>query len=77
MVRKNLRSKDFSRHDDSILYLDNAKLILFRTTQNETRLRCFGILHVPETSNPTTSGGVAGIEYLQKTIKKLSGLKSM
>ena len=38
VVRKNLRSKEFSRHDDSIPYLDNAKLILFLTTQNETRL---------------------------------------
>ena len=27
VVRKNQRSKEFSRHDDSIPYLDNAKLI--------------------------------------------------
>ena len=38
VVRKNQRSKEFSRYDDSIPYLDNAKLILFLTTQNETRL---------------------------------------
>ena len=38
VVRKNQRSKEFSRHDDSIPYLDNTKLILFLTTQNETRL---------------------------------------
>ena len=39
MVRKNQTSKEFRRHDDSIPYLDNAKLILFRTTQNGSRLR--------------------------------------
>ena len=43
--------------------------------KNDPELRCFGILHVPETSNPTTSGGVAGIEYLRQTIKKLSGMR--
>ena len=38
MVRKNQTSKEFRRHDDSIPYLDNAKFILFRTTQNGSRL---------------------------------------
>jgi len=38
LVRKNQTSKEFGRHDDSIPYLDNAKLILFRTTQNGSRL---------------------------------------
>ena len=41
--------------------------------KNDPELRCFGILHVPEISNPITSGGVAGIQYLQQTIKTLSG----
>ena len=35
VVRKNHRSKEFSRHDDSIPYLDNAKLILFNLGYNE------------------------------------------
>ena len=38
VVRKNQTSKEFRRHDDSIPYLDNAKLILFWTTQNGSRL---------------------------------------
>ena len=38
MVRKSQASKEFRRHDDSIPYLDNAKFILFRTTQNGFRL---------------------------------------
>ena len=41
--------------------------------KNDLELRCFGILHVPEISNPITSGGVPGIQYLQQTIKTLSG----
>ena len=41
LVRKNQTSKEFGRHDDSIPYLDNAKLILFRTTQNGSRLSCY------------------------------------
>ena len=41
--------------------------------KNDPELRCFGILHVPEISNPIISGGVAGIQYLQQTIKTLSG----
>ena len=43
------------------------------TCKNDASLRCYGILHVPEISNPITSGGVAGIQYLQQTIKILSG----
>ena len=45
--------------------------------KNDPEMRCFGILHVPEISNPITSGGVAGIQYLQQTIKTLSGMKSL
>ena len=41
--------------------------------KNDPEIRCFGILHVPEISNPIISGGVAGIQYLQQTIKTLSG----
>ena len=48
MVRKNQTSKEFRRGDDSILYLDNAKYILFRTTQNGSRLRHYLV--------PSTSG---------------------
>ena len=43
--------------------------------KNDQTLRCYGILHVPEISNPIISGGVAGIQYLQQTIKTLSGKK--
>ena len=43
------------------------------TCKNDSEERCFGILHVPKTANPITSGGVAGIQYLQQTIKELSG----
>ena len=38
MVRKNQTSKEFYRRDDSIPYLDNAKLFYFRTIQNGFRL---------------------------------------
>jgi len=44
------------------------------TCKNDSEERCFGILHVPKTANPITSGGVAGIQYLQQTIKELSGI---
>ena len=43
--------------------------------KNDQEIKCFGILHVPEISNPITSGGIDGIEYLQQTIKTLSGIK--
>jgi len=42
--------------------------------KNDPELKCYGILHVPEISNPFTSGGIAGVQYLQQTIKTLSGL---
>ena len=65
----------------SYVSIDTAKgvIIIFQDDdgwmpcKNDPELRCFGILHVPEISNPITSGGVAGIQYLQQTIKTLSG----
>jgi len=42
VVRKNQTSKEFRRHDDSISYLDSAKFILLRTTQNGSRLSIQG-----------------------------------
>ena len=38
MVRKTQTSKEFRRHDDSIPYLDNAKIIFFLALQTEIRL---------------------------------------
>ena len=45
--------------------------------KNDQEMKCFGILHVPEISNPITSGGIDGIEYLQQTIKTLSGMENL
>ena len=38
VVRKNQTSKEFYRRDDSIAYIDNAKLFYFRTIHNGFRL---------------------------------------
>ena len=45
-VRNNQTSKEFCRRDDSIPYLDNAKIIFLLTLQNTIRLSRYSVFHI-------------------------------
>ena len=41
--------------------------------QSDSSQRCFGIMHIPEISDPIVVDGIGGVDYLINGIRKIIG----